>query len=188
MPTTVYGGQTVTLRHATPLRNLISILGDGLLTSKSRGRLKAVWLHAAGRSEWEALHTVARHGGRIEDVVVIEVTVPKCWLKRHGGNVPDMWRSFRDIPMQCFRQIIGFEELAEVASQERGLSCWREQRGFPYARLRCVPGEGLPRARQPPSSLITALALRRHRRSRTPGPRTRLHPLKGAHHVHRSAP
>ena len=53
-------GQTVTLRHATAtFRNLISILGDGLLTSKSRGRLKAVWLHSAGRSEWAALHTVA---------------------------------------------------------------------------------------------------------------------------------
>ena len=106
-------GQAVTLRHATPLRNLISILGDGLLTSKSRGRLKAVWLHAAGRSEWAALHTVARHGGRIEDVVVIEVTVPKCWLKRHGGNVKGVWRSVRDIPMKCFRRVIGFEELAK---------------------------------------------------------------------------
>ena len=106
-------GQTVTLRHATPLRNLINILADGLLTSKSRGRLKAVWLQAAGRSEWAALHTVARHGGRIEDVVVIELTVPKCWLKRHGGNVKGVWRSNRDIPMKCFRRVIGFEELAK---------------------------------------------------------------------------
>jgi hypothetical protein len=44
-------GQVITLRHATPGRNLVSILRDGLLTAKSRGRLKAVWLHATGRSE-----------------------------------------------------------------------------------------------------------------------------------------
>jgi hypothetical protein len=73
-------GQAVTLRHATLHRNLISILTHGLLTAKSQGRYKAVWLHEPQRSEWAALHTVARHGGLIEDVVIIEVTVPKAWL------------------------------------------------------------------------------------------------------------
>ena len=73
-----------------------------------------MWLHAAGpeRAGGPA-RSRTPHGGRIEDVVVIEVTVPKCWLKRHGGNVQGVWRSFRDIPMQCFRRVIGFEELAK---------------------------------------------------------------------------
>ncbi len=105
-------GQVATLRHASPRRNLESILRAGLLTSKSRGALKAVWLHAAGRSEWAALHTVRRHGGRVEDVVVLEIDVPRAWLKRHGGNVKGMWRSTRDIPTRFVKRVIGFGELS----------------------------------------------------------------------------
>src|SRR5215831_11102746 len=104
--------QVVTLRHATLARNLESILRDGILTAKSRGALKAVWLHDKGRSEWAALHTVRRHGGRIEDVIVLEVELPKSWLKRHGGNVKGMWRSVRDVPVRFFRRVITFGELS----------------------------------------------------------------------------
>lgn len=102
----------VTLRHATPRRNLRSILRRGLLTAKSRGALKAVWLHAAGRSEWAVIHTVPRHGGRIEDVVILEVSVPRVWLKRHGGSVKGIWRSTLDIPPACINRTIGFDELS----------------------------------------------------------------------------
>jgi hypothetical protein len=105
-------GQVVTLRHATPWRNLISILTHGILTAKSQGRYKAVWLHEPDRSEWAALHTVARHGGRVEDVAVIEVTVPKAWLRRHGGATDGIWRCVRDIKLRWFQRIISFEELA----------------------------------------------------------------------------
>jgi hypothetical protein len=52
------------LRHATPARNLSSILHRGLLTRKSKGRLPVVWLHAPGKTSWTLLHTVRRHGGR----------------------------------------------------------------------------------------------------------------------------
>src|SRR4051812_2558070 len=65
-------GTAMLLRHATPARNLPSIQRAGLLTSKSQGRLPVVWLHAAGKTPWAALHTVRRHGGRVEDVVIIE--------------------------------------------------------------------------------------------------------------------
>jgi hypothetical protein len=102
----------VTLRHATPARNLTSILRDGIQTAKSQGRFRAVWLHAAGRSEWAALHTVRRHGGRVEDVIVLEVSVPRDWLKRHGGSVRGMWRSVRDIPPQFIRLVVTFGQLA----------------------------------------------------------------------------
>ena len=70
------------LRHATPSRNLRSIQKLGLLTAKSKGRLKVVWLHAISKSEWALLHTVKRHGGRVQDVVVLTVDVPRSWLRR----------------------------------------------------------------------------------------------------------
>jgi hypothetical protein len=61
------------LRHATPARNLPGVLQRGLLCSKSQGRLPVVWLHAPGKTAWALLHTVKRHGGRVEAVVVLLV-------------------------------------------------------------------------------------------------------------------
>jgi hypothetical protein len=104
--------------HATLARNLASILRSGLLTNKSRGRFKAVWLHAAGRSHWAALHTVERHGGRVEEVVILTVCVPRSWLKRHGGSVEGLWRSVRDIPPRCIRRVITFGELSRSPALE----------------------------------------------------------------------
>jgi len=54
-------------------------MGRGLLGKKSRGRLPVVWLHSPGRTAWALLHTIRRHGGRVEDVVVIELDVPRAW-------------------------------------------------------------------------------------------------------------
>jgi hypothetical protein len=70
------------LRHATPMKNLASIRQAGLLCSKSEGRLPVVWLHAPSKSAWAMLHTVKRHGGRIEAVTVIELNVPRRWLRK----------------------------------------------------------------------------------------------------------
>src|SRR4051812_35355361 len=70
------------LRHASLIRHLPSIQRHGLLCSKSKGRLKAVWLATEGKSSWAALHVVERHGGRIEAVVTLEVDVPRSWLRR----------------------------------------------------------------------------------------------------------
>ena len=70
------------LRHATPARNVPSIRRRGLLTGKSRGRRKVVWLHAPARSCWAVLHVAARHAGVAEAVVVLEIRVPRRWLRR----------------------------------------------------------------------------------------------------------
>jgi hypothetical protein len=105
----------VLLRHATPLRNLPSIQRHGLLTAKSRGRLKVVWLHAASKSSWAVLHTVKRHGGRVQDVVILEVEVPRSWLRR---NRRKLWYSTRDIPPHRFRRLISFAELAGPSADE----------------------------------------------------------------------
>src|SRR5258707_1055856 len=96
-----------------PPRNLSSILRAGLLTSKSRGRLPVVWLHAAGKTPWAILHTVKRHGGRIETVVVIEVDVPRPWLRRSRRG---LWFCLRDVPPGRIRRLIDFGQVAGTSA------------------------------------------------------------------------
>ena len=71
------------LRHATFASNLPSIGKLGLLTSFSKGKLPVVWLHCPTKSAWAACHVVKRHGGRVEDVIVLEIEVPRSWLRRN---------------------------------------------------------------------------------------------------------
>ena len=97
------------LRHATPIHNLPSIQRLGLLTSKSQGRRKVVWLHTASKSEWATLHTVKRHGGRVENIVILEVDVPRSWLRRSRRGLR---YSVRDVPASRIRRVITFAELA----------------------------------------------------------------------------
>src|SRR5947209_18749726 len=101
------------LRHATPLRNLASIQRTGLLCSRSRGRLPVVWLHCASKSSWAVLHTVKRHAGRVEGVIIIEVDVPRSWLRRSRSR---LWYCPRDIAPHRFRRLIAFAELAEASA------------------------------------------------------------------------
>jgi hypothetical protein len=68
-----------------------------------------VWLHAPGRSAWAVLHTVRRHGGRVEDVVVIEVEVPRGWLRR---NRRGLWFTGQDVPPGRFRAVLDFVQLS----------------------------------------------------------------------------
>ena len=99
----------VTLRHATPRRNGPGIHRAGLLASKSKGRLAVVWLHAPGKTAWAALHTVKRHGGRVEGVIVLELDVPRRWLRR---NRRGLWYTPRDVPPERIKRVIDFGELA----------------------------------------------------------------------------
>ena len=104
------------LRHATPLRNLRSIQRAGLLCSRSQGRLPVVWLHSPALSRWAGLHTVERHGGRVQDVAIVEVHVPRGWLRRSRKG---LWYCPRDLPPDCFRRFIAFQELAGASADER---------------------------------------------------------------------
>src|SRR5262245_13500799 len=97
------------LRHATP-RRLERILRDGLRCAKSLGKLKVVWLHAPGKTAWALLHTVRRHGGRIEDVVVLEIDVPRGWLRKSRRG---LWYSVNDIPFERMTRLIDFASAAE---------------------------------------------------------------------------
>ena len=75
------------LRHATPLRNVRSILRSGLLPGLARGRLKAVWLHTPSRSSWAIPHVANRHHVQEELVAVLTVEVPRSWLRKRGRGV-----------------------------------------------------------------------------------------------------
>jgi hypothetical protein len=97
------------VRHATPARNLNSILRGGLLCSKSQGRLPAVWICSPGKTLWAAAHVVRRHGGRIESTVVLEVDVPRSWLRRSRKG---LWFCPRDVPPDRIKRVLTFQELA----------------------------------------------------------------------------
>jgi hypothetical protein len=103
------------LRHATPGRNLSAICRGGLRCSKSRGRLPVVWLHTAAKTAWAVLHTVRRHGGRAESVVILEVDVPRGWLRRNRWG---LWYCPRDIPPERLKGVITFGALARSAMED----------------------------------------------------------------------
>jgi hypothetical protein len=103
------------LRHATLIRYLPSILKGGLLTSKSQGRMPVVWLHSPSCSAWAGWHTVRRHGGRIEQVVILEVEVPRSWLRRSKKG---LWYCPRDIPPSRILGAVTFAALARSPVEE----------------------------------------------------------------------
>jgi hypothetical protein len=98
------------VNHATFRGNLNSILKRGLLKAKSTGKRLAVWLCTAANAPWAALHVAARHGGSVRNVVVLEVNIPRRWLKRH--STPGVYYVPRDIPPERIRGITTFGRLA----------------------------------------------------------------------------
>jgi hypothetical protein len=97
------------LRHATLRRNLSSINAHGLLCSKSQGPEQVVWLHSASASAWAVLHTALRHGDPGPGVVILEVAVPRSWLRL---NRRKLWCCTKDIEPERFRGRIGFAALS----------------------------------------------------------------------------
>jgi hypothetical protein len=102
------------LRHATLARNLASILKAGLLTSKSLGKLPVVWLCSPGQSSWATLHTVKRHGGKVETVVILEVDIPRRWLKRSARK--RLWYCPRDLAPARIKRVLTFQEMAGASA------------------------------------------------------------------------
>jgi hypothetical protein len=54
-------------------------------------------------------HTVKRHGGRIENVAVLELSVPRKWLRKTRKG---LWYCVQDIPPESIRRLITFQQLA----------------------------------------------------------------------------
>jgi hypothetical protein len=105
------------VRHATLAKYLPSILRGGLLTSKSQGKRPAVWLHSPGSTLWAAQHTVRRHGGRIEAVIILECTIPRSWLRKSKRG---LWYTVRDVPPTRIGHIITFGELSRSPVAQAG--------------------------------------------------------------------
>jgi hypothetical protein len=104
------------LRHATPAKNLNSILRGGLLTSKSLGKLPVVWLCSPCKSSWAVLHAVRRHGGRVESVVLLDVSVPRSWLRRSPRK--RLWACPRDIGPERIKKVLTFQQMAGASTDK----------------------------------------------------------------------
>ncbi len=56
-----------------------------------------------------ALHTIRRHGGPVEGVVILEIDVSRRWLRRSKKG---LWYCPRDIPPGRIRGVVTFGALA----------------------------------------------------------------------------
>lgn len=70
------------LYHATLKSNLDSINEKGIDPSFSKGAEKVIYLHTASRTEWAILHMLKRHRCSIDEIIIIEVNVPRGKLRR----------------------------------------------------------------------------------------------------------
>lgn len=70
--------------HATPAANVDSIIRRGLLAAMAKGNRKTVWLTQRNRRDWACAHARSRHGAGV--VAVIEVDVPRGWLRKGGRH------------------------------------------------------------------------------------------------------
>lgn len=89
--------------HATPAKNVDSIIRKGLLAEKSKGRKKTVWLTQLSRREWACKHVRIRHGDG--PVAIIEVQVPEPWLRK-GGRHHMKHTGGKDVPPLRIGQIL----------------------------------------------------------------------------------
>ena len=107
---------TVRLFHATTRQNLPSIQANGLLVSKAdaTARIKGVWLHSASQRPWATLHTVRKHTAQLDDVVVLEVRVPRASLRRFKTG---LWYSSTDIAATRIVNIISGATFGASASE-----------------------------------------------------------------------
>lgn len=83
------------LVHATPKRNLASIIRGGLRPDMSRSRTKAVHLFSARMFGDAVNHCCARHKIEPDEVVIIGIEVPRSWLKK--GKRSGLWNTKRHV-------------------------------------------------------------------------------------------
>ena len=74
------------LYHTTLKANLDSITENGIDPSFSKGAESVIFLHTRSRTEWAILHIATRYNAALEDIIVIEVNVPRSALSSgHRG-------------------------------------------------------------------------------------------------------
>lgn len=91
--------------HTTERRNLESILKVGLLTSKSRGRRKAVWFTGSSRIAWAFRHCQGKRRCRPEELITLTVWVPDTWIQRYSRAV---YYVMRDVPACNIHRVTGY--------------------------------------------------------------------------------
>lgn len=95
--------------HITAAVNIPLIFRDGLLTRFSKGKRKAVWCVSASMVPWACMHTLAKIGGTVESLAVLEIDVPRSWMRKHGKG---LWYIPRDVPRDRIRKAVGFSQIA----------------------------------------------------------------------------
>ncbi len=78
--------------------------------------MPVVWVCGRAKTAWAALHTVRRHGGRIEGVVILEVEVPRRLLRHSRAG---LWYCRRDVPPERVRGVVTFAALARSPVEGR---------------------------------------------------------------------
>ena len=90
------------LYHATPRRNLESILATGLQPNLASGKIKGVWLHTASKTPWAILHTIKRHRlNSFDEVVILKCKIPRSRLTRRWSG---LWTC--DTPITDFMEVV----------------------------------------------------------------------------------
>jgi len=110
-PAAPYNDCMLKLYHATPARNLPSILKRGLLKRKATGKRKAVWAVPVSGIPWACMHVAWKHKCPITEVVVLEFTVPAeqvRFMPQQLGYIE------RDVPPESFGTIQTFALVART--------------------------------------------------------------------------
>ena len=68
--------------HATPKRNLDSIMMHGICTHYAQGKRPLTWIHSITKREWSIIHTMQRHNIKIEDLTILMIDIPRSWTTR----------------------------------------------------------------------------------------------------------
>lgn len=97
-----------TLYHATDVKNLTSIMKLGLLANRCRFKIKRVWMCCLRKRPWSLLHMAKNHGTPLQDVVVLEVRIPRSWLGRHGGG---LWYTRHNVPASMIQRVVPISEV-----------------------------------------------------------------------------
>ena len=96
------------LYHTTLKANLDSITENGIDPSFSKGAESVIFLHTRSRTEWAILHIGIRHRCSIDEIIIIEVNVPRSALRRDHRGV---WTTSE--PITTFVSITDAEIFAE---------------------------------------------------------------------------
>ena len=101
------------LYHTTPKSNLDSIRKNGLDPNRASGKIKGVWLHTSSKREWAVIHTANRHQIALDEVIVIEVEVPRKNLARRWRG---LWTA--SVAISNIKRVISHSEIAESPMEQ----------------------------------------------------------------------